>query len=87
MFRSFAARFIQHLHHLIQAREAFQRAITASVELRVKLDANDYGLRTLMTQMENELEVLPRKPSPDAPDADTVRQEVDEGRSIKKRFL
>jgi hypothetical protein len=47
MFRSSAARFIQHLHHLVQARGAFQRTITASAELRVKLDANDDGLRTL----------------------------------------
>jgi hypothetical protein len=62
MFRSSAARFIQHLHHLVQARDAFQRAITASAELRVKLEANDDGLRTLMIQMENALDVPPGKP-------------------------
>lgn len=87
MFRSCAAQFIQHLHHLVQARNAFQQAITASAELRAKLDVKDDGLRTLMTQMENALDVPPRRPSPDEQEADTVKQGVDEGRSVKKRFL
>jgi hypothetical protein len=87
MFRSSAARFIQHLHHLVQARDLFQQAITASAELRVKLDAGDNNLQKLMTQMEHELDIPTRKPSPDEQEADTVEQEFAERRSVQKRFL
>jgi exonuclease VII small subunit len=44
--------FLQHIHLLPQALNAYQQAMTASAELRKVLDNRDEMLRTLMTQLE-----------------------------------
>jgi flagellar biosynthesis chaperone FliJ len=56
-FRESATAFIQNLNLLAQAREAYQQAMTASAELRSVLDAGDQNLRTLMTQLEQALDL------------------------------
>jgi hypothetical protein len=44
-FRESATAFIQQLSLLVQARDAYQQAMTASAELRSVLDAGDENLR------------------------------------------
>ena len=64
-FRGSATAFIQHLNLLAQARDAYQQALTASAELRAVLDGGDENLRTLMTQLEQALDLHTGKPVPD----------------------
>ena len=51
-FTQAATAFMDHVHLLTEARDAYQMAITASASLRSSLDAGDRALRSLMTQME-----------------------------------
>src|SRR6202521_1912579 len=51
-FTRSATAFMDHVHLLTEARDAYQMAITASASLRSSLDAGDRALRSLMTQME-----------------------------------
>jgi len=51
-FTKAATAFMDHVHLLTEARDAYQMAITASASLRSSLDAGDRALRSLMTQME-----------------------------------
>jgi len=44
--------FMEHVHLLTEAREAYQEAMNASAALRNSLDAGDKSLRGLMTQLE-----------------------------------
>jgi hypothetical protein len=89
-FRSSAARLIQHLHHLVRARGAYEQAITASREIRAQLDVGDDNLRTLMNRMDQALDVPLKKSAPDERKADEVKQEVPkdvDSPSPKKGFL
>jgi hypothetical protein len=51
-FTKAATAFMEHVHLLTEARDAYQTAITASAAIRNSLDAGDQALRALMTQME-----------------------------------
>jgi hypothetical protein len=51
-FTKAATAFMDHVHLLNEARDAYQVAITTSASLRNNLDAGDRALRSLMTQME-----------------------------------
>jgi hypothetical protein len=51
-FRSSAEAFMEHVHLLTEARSAYQQAMSASTELRNRLDAGDQTLRSVMTQLE-----------------------------------
>jgi hypothetical protein len=51
-FSTSAAEFLKHVPLLHQAREAFERATTASTQLREILDRGDETLRLFMTQMQ-----------------------------------
>jgi hypothetical protein len=51
-FTRSATAFMDHVHLLTEARDAYQMAIAASASLRSSLDAGDRALRSLMTQME-----------------------------------
>jgi hypothetical protein len=51
-FRSSAEAFMEHVHLLTEARDAYQQALSASSELRNRLDAGDQTLRSVMTQLE-----------------------------------
>jgi hypothetical protein len=61
-FRKSATAFMQHVDLLAQARDAYQQAMTASAELRTVLDAGDENLRTLMSQLEQALNLHMAKP-------------------------
>ena len=56
-FTQAATAFMDHVHLLTEARDAYQMAITASASLRHSLDAGDQALRSLMTQMEQVVNV------------------------------
>lgn len=51
-FARHAAEFLEHIPTLIKAREAYQRAISVSSELRNMLDKGDETLKALMDQLE-----------------------------------
>ena len=51
-FRSSAEAFMEHVHLLTEARSAYQQAMSASSELRNRLDAGDQTLRSVMIQLE-----------------------------------
>ena len=51
-FSGSARAFMEHVHLLTEARTAYQEAMAVSTELRMKLDAGDETLRSLMTKLE-----------------------------------
>lgn len=51
-FARSAKEFLQHVHLLHQAWNAYQEAMAASAELRAVLNTGDENLRTLMAQLE-----------------------------------
>ena len=51
-FTKAATSFMDHVHLLNEARDAYQVATSISASLRNNLDAGDRALRALMTQME-----------------------------------
>ena len=74
-FRKSATAFMQHVDLLAQARDAYQQAITASAELRTVLDAGDENLRTLMTQLEQALNLHMARPALDRKKPEPVKVE------------
>jgi hypothetical protein len=54
-FTANATAFIEHLPLLTKARAAYEEAMRASTEMRKVLDASDENLRTLMTQLEQQV--------------------------------
>jgi flagellar biosynthesis chaperone FliJ len=75
-FRESATAFIQHLNLLAQAREAYQQAMKASAELRSVLDAGDENLRTLMTQLDQALNLHTGQPAPDKKKPEPLKVEA-----------
>ena len=51
-FTKAATAFMDHVHLLNEARDAYQAAMTASTALRNSLETGDQALRSLMMQME-----------------------------------
>jgi hypothetical protein len=56
-FTKSASAFIEHLPLLAEARQAYEEASKASTELRRVLDAGDQNLRTLMSHLEQMVNV------------------------------
>jgi hypothetical protein len=56
-FTANATAFIEQLPLLTKARAAYEQAMRASTEMRKALDTSDENLRTLMTQLEQQVEV------------------------------
>ena len=81
-FTKSATAFMEHVHLLTEARDAYQMAMTASASLRHSLDAGDQALRSLMTQMEQVVNAhlgeasLERK-KPEALKVETIRTNSD----------
>jgi hypothetical protein len=67
---------MQHVDLLAQARDAYQQAMTASAELRTVLDAGDENLRTLMTQLEQALNLHMSRPALDRKKPEPVKVET-----------
>jgi hypothetical protein len=51
-FKKSATAFMEHVHFLSEAKDAYQKAMTASTALRSNLDAGDRTLGSLMSQLE-----------------------------------
>jgi hypothetical protein len=51
-FTKAATAFMDHVHLLSEARDAYQAAMTASTALRNSLETGDEALRSLRTQLE-----------------------------------
>ncbi len=64
-FTKSATAFLEHLPLLAKARDAYEQAMRASTELRKVLDAGDEDLKTLMTQLEQGVNVRGAKPASD----------------------
>ena len=65
-FTKAATAFMDHVHLLTEARDAYEDAMTTSRALRNSLDASDQTLRSLMIQMEQVInahlgEVVPER--------------------------
>jgi hypothetical protein len=60
-----ATAFIEQFPLLAKARGAYEEAMRASAEMRKLLDAGDDNLRTLMTQLEQGVNIQPVKLAPD----------------------
>jgi hypothetical protein len=80
-FTRTATAFMEHVHLLTEARDAYQAAMTASTALRNSLQAGDQALRSLMTQMEQVVnahlgEPVPDKKKPEALKSDALRVEA-----------
>lgn len=63
VFRDSSAQFMQYLHYLVRARDAYRQATTASSELRIVLDASDRNMRVLIMQMQQALNPRNNKPN------------------------
>ncbi len=51
-FTKAATAFMEHVHLLNEARDAYQTAMATSTAIRNSLETGDQALRSLMTQME-----------------------------------
>jgi exonuclease VII small subunit len=77
-FTKNATAFIEQLPLLAKARDAYERAMRASAELRKVLDAGEENLRTLMTQLEHgDVHVV--KPALDKKKPEVVKVEAIRG--------
>ena len=90
-FTKNATAFIEQLPLLTKARDAYEQAMKASVELRKILDAGEEDLRTFMSQMEQVVSVHVGKPAPDKKKPELVKveaiRETDESTGGVKTFL
>jgi hypothetical protein len=74
-FTKAATAFMDHVHLLSEARDAFQAAMTASTALRNSLETGDKALRSLMTQMEQVVSVHFGEPSLDKKKVEPIRSD------------
>jgi hypothetical protein len=75
-FSSNAAAFLAHIPLLIKARDAYQRAMAVSTQLRQILDKGDETLRLLMGQMEQAANVQLVVAAADKKRAEAVKVET-----------
>ena len=90
-FTQAATAFMDHVHLLTEARDAYQTAITASTSLRTSLDAGDQTLRSLMTQMEQVVnahlgEAILERKKPEALKVEAIRTNGD-STTLGAKFL
>jgi exonuclease VII small subunit len=89
-FATNATWFIEQLPLLTKARDAYERAMRASAELRKVLDTGEENLQTLMTQLEQAVSVHGAKPAadrkkPEPAKVETIR-ETDESSGEVRKF-
>jgi hypothetical protein len=82
-FTKNATAFIEQLPLLTQARDAYEEAMSASAEMRKVLDASDENLRSLMTQLEQRVNLHGVKSATDKKNPEPAKvermKETDEG--------
>ena len=74
-FSKHTSEFLACIPVLIKAREAYQRAMAVSAEVRSMLDAGDGTLRTLMAQLEDAVAIHLGKTPSDRKKPDSVKAE------------
>jgi hypothetical protein len=74
-FTEAATAFMDHVHILNEARDAYQAAMTASTALRNSLEAGDQALRSLMTEMEQVVNAHLGEPALDKREPEALRPE------------
>jgi hypothetical protein len=74
-FSKHTSEFLACIPLLIKAREAYQRAMAVSAEVRSMLDAGDSTLRTLMAQLEDAVAVHLGKNPSDRKKPESIRVE------------
>jgi hypothetical protein len=70
-----ATAFIEQLPLLTKAQGAYEEAMRAITEIRKVLDAGEENLRTLMTQLEQRVNVHGVKPTPDKKNPEPAKVE------------
>jgi exonuclease VII small subunit len=89
-FTRSATAFIEQLPLLTRARDAYEQAMKASAELRKVLDAGEENLQTLMTQLEQAVNIHGVKPASDRKKPEPAKVEAirgpDETTGSVKRF-
>jgi hypothetical protein len=78
-FTKNATAFIEQLPLLTKARDAYEQAMRARAELREVLDAGEKNLRTLVTQLEQAVNVYGVKPAPDKKNPQPAKVEAIRG--------
>jgi hypothetical protein len=78
-FTKNATAFIEQLPLLTKARDAYEQAMRASAGLREVLDAGQENLRTLVTQLEQAVNVYGVKPAPDKKNPQPAKVEAIRG--------
>lgn len=89
-FTKNASAFIEQLPLLIRARAAYKEATSASREIRKVLDAGDQKLRTLISQLEQGVDLQGMKPALDRKNPESAKVEsirgIDEGTGRTTRW-
>jgi exonuclease VII small subunit len=75
-FSSSAAEFLSRVSLLTDARDAYQRAMAVSTELRQVLDTGDETLRIVMGQLEQAVNIQLSQATSDKKQADAVKVET-----------
>lgn len=74
-FSKQATELLAHMPVLNKARDAYQRAMNVSAEIRSMLDARDANLQSLMDQLEEAVAVHLGKASSDKKKPESVKEE------------
>jgi exonuclease VII small subunit len=86
-FTKNATAFIEHLPLLTKARDAYEQAMRASAELRKVLDSREKILQTMMTKMEQEVNIHQAKPAPDKKKPEPIKVEAIRGSDEGVKWL
>jgi hypothetical protein len=90
-FSRSARAFMEHVHLLTEARAAYQEAVSIGADLRNRLDAGDQTLQSLMTQLEQIVNVHLSEPVLEKKKPELVKAELIRGRAeangTDKNFL
>ena len=76
-FTKSATAFMENVHHLTQARAAYEEAMQASTIIRASLDAGDQALRGLMKQLQEAVHAHISEPAPERKRPEPVRVEAE----------
>jgi len=87
-FSKHATEFLEHIPTLAKAREAYQRALMVSSELRNILDTGDEALKALMAQLEQAVNMqlghlAAEKKKPDSAKVEAIKT-TDAGQGIPR---
>lgn len=88
-FAKNATAFIEQLPLLTKARDSYEQAMRAGAELRKVLDAGDENLRTLMTQLDQAVNIRGVKPiidrkKPEAAKIEPIRGPEESNTDVKR---